>query len=152
MPGMGGVCATTSVAGVLAAAVVLDDAATGAVVLAWAVAAAAAAAPTVTSGAIFVRVLAGTPALDRSATEANGRPAMIFLAVAGPMPGNASSSAWVAALMFTGAFVAAPTCARAGIAKARTTRPARASTEARRIWVVMNPPRQSFPELGSVPG
>ena len=51
------------------------------------------AAPTVTIGAILSIVLLGTPALLRSATDENGRPAILFFAVAGPTPGNASSAA-----------------------------------------------------------
>src|SRR5436305_3354853 len=53
-------------------------------------------APTVTSGVIFSMVLAGTPARARSLTELYGLPAIIFLAVAGPTPGNLSSSASLA--------------------------------------------------------
>src|SRR5437762_2441852 len=46
----------------------------------------AGAAPTVTRGVIFAMVLAGTPAFERSATDAYGRPATIFFAVAAPTP------------------------------------------------------------------
>src|SRR5712691_4876327 len=46
-------------------------------------------------------VEAGTPALLRSSTEPYGRPAMIFLAVASPTPGSASSSCWEAVLRST---------------------------------------------------
>src|SRR5262249_59144979 len=59
------------------------------------------AAPTVTIGVIFSIVFFGTPAFVRSATDANGRPAMIFFAVAGPTPGRASRSACDAVLRFT---------------------------------------------------
>src|SRR5262245_65066876 len=73
-------------------------------------------------GVIFAIVFFGTPALDKSATDAYGRPAMIFLAVAGPTPGNASRSDSDAVLRFTGesgglvcaAFVAAVWPANAG--------------------------------------
>src|SRR5579862_7183222 len=64
-------------------------------------AAGAAAAPTVTNGVILSMVLAETPALDRSATDEYGRPAMIFFAVALPTPGSASRSFSVALLMST---------------------------------------------------
>src|SRR5262245_44238413 len=62
---------------------------------------AAAPPPTVTMGAILSTVFAGTPAFERSLTEEYGRPAMIFFAVAGPMPGSASRSAWEAVLRST---------------------------------------------------
>src|SRR5438067_2064300 len=55
-------------------------------------------AETVTSGAIFVTVAAGTPALARSSTVEYGRPSTIFLAVALPTAGRASSSASLAVL------------------------------------------------------
>src|SRR5581483_6807195 len=58
--------------------------------------------PTVSIGAILSSWFFSMPALDKSATAAYGRPAMIFFAVAAPMPGTASSSACVAVLMFTG--------------------------------------------------
>src|SRR5262249_31184914 len=65
--------------------------------------------PTVTIDEILSIVFFGTPAFERSATELYGRPAMIFLAVTGPMPGSASRSACEAVLRFTvpagGAFV-----------------------------------------------
>src|SRR5262245_12701517 len=47
-------------------------------------------------------VLAETPAFERSATEAYGRPPTIFFAVAGPTPGRASSSFSDALLRSTG--------------------------------------------------
>jgi hypothetical protein len=48
--------------------------------------------PTVTSGVIFLMVDADTPAFDRSSIDEYGRPAIIFLAVAGPTPGKLSKS------------------------------------------------------------
>ena len=42
-----------------------------------------------------------TPARARSLIDEYGRPAMIFAAVAGPIPGRASSSCWVAVLTST---------------------------------------------------
>lgn len=63
---------------------------------------------TVTDGVIFLMVAAETPAFDRSLTEEYGRPAMIFLAVASPTPGNASSCAALALFRSTGASLAAP--------------------------------------------
>src|SRR5436190_214599 len=65
-------------------------------------AAAALPPPTVTSGVISSIVFAGTPALASSATVAYGRPAMIFLAVAGPTLGSASRSFWLPVLRSTG--------------------------------------------------
>ncbi len=56
------------------------------------------AAPTVTSGVILSIVLLDTPALERSATEPYGRPAMILPAVAFPTPGSPSSSFSLAVL------------------------------------------------------
>src|SRR6266852_3095934 len=47
-------------------------------------------------------VAAGTPAFERSAAAAYGRPAMIFLAVAGPTPGSASNSFSEAVFRSTG--------------------------------------------------
>jgi hypothetical protein len=46
---------------------------------------------TVTLLLILLMVDVLTPARFKSATDVNGRPAMIFFAVAGPMPGSASS-------------------------------------------------------------
>ena len=62
--------------------------------------------PMTTSGVIFATVEAETPALDKSLTVENGRPAMIFLAVAAPTPGKLSRSFSLALLRSTGAFVA----------------------------------------------
>lgn len=57
--------------------------------------------PTVTSGVIFLIVVPETPAFDKSPTDEYGLPAIIFLAVASPTPGSASSSAAVAVLRST---------------------------------------------------
>jgi hypothetical protein len=57
---------------------------------------------TVTDEEIFEIVLWETPALERSATEVYGRPAMIFFAVTSPTPGSASSSFWLAVFRSTG--------------------------------------------------
>ena len=54
------------------------------------------AALTVTLGLILLIVDALTPTRFKSATDVNGRPPMIFLAVAGPTPGKASSCSWEA--------------------------------------------------------
>ncbi len=77
--------------------------------------AAADAPPTATSGVMAVIVFAVRPAFDRSATLAYGRPAMIFLAVAAPTPGNATSCACVALFRstFAPAGAAALACAPA---------------------------------------
>src|SRR5690242_8031767 len=64
-------------------------------------------APTVTMPAIACVVRADTPARPRSATDEYGRPAMIFFAVAAPIPGSASNCACVALLRSTGPLVAA---------------------------------------------
>lgn len=68
---------------------------------------AAAAVPplTVTSGAIFLMVLAETPAFDNSSIEEYGRPAMIFFAVTGPTPGKLSKSFSLAVFKSTLALV-----------------------------------------------
>ena len=62
---------------------------------------------TATSSRSFSKVFSPrTPRVRSSSTAANGassRAAMIFSAVAGPIPGSASSSAWVARLRSTGA-------------------------------------------------
>jgi hypothetical protein len=81
--------------------------ATGGAGLAGAVAPPAA----VTIGVIFSIVFFGTPALARSVTDAYGRPAMIFLAVAAPTPGSASSSPSDAVFRLTGAAAPAAPCA-----------------------------------------
>lgn len=51
---------------------------------------------TITLGPILLIVDALTPTRFKSATDANGLPPMIFLAVAGPTPGRASSCSWEA--------------------------------------------------------
>ena len=66
-------------------------------------AAAGGALPTVTSGVIFLMVVAETPAFDKSLTEEYGRPAMIFFAVAAPTPGRSSRS--LALALFRSTFV-----------------------------------------------
>jgi hypothetical protein len=63
-----------------------------------------AAALTVTIGVIFCMVALFTPALDRSDTDEYGRPAIIFLAVAGPTPGSVSSCFSDAVFRSTGPF------------------------------------------------
>src|SRR5205085_12134511 len=63
---------------------------------------------TTTRSSTISMVRAGTPARARSLTDAYGRPAMIFFAVAAPMPGSPSRSAWLAVLRSTGPVVAAP--------------------------------------------
>src|SRR5262245_12282360 len=123
MPFTGGCCAVAGAVAVCAPVV-----GTGVGFGSGTLAAAPDAAPAVTSGAIFSIVFFGTPALARSATDAYGRPAMIFLAVAGPTPGSASSSVCDAVLRFTGAagafdcagFAAAAWPANAGTAAVRT--------------------------------
>src|SRR5262252_5336013 len=74
---------------------------------------------TVTREEILSIVLADTPAFERSATDEYGRPSMIFLAVASPTPGNASSSCWVAVFRSTFLLLAASADA-AGRASVRT--------------------------------
>src|SRR5262249_29188829 len=59
-------------------------------------------APAVTWGRILVIVLFETPAFARSSTEASGRPAIIFFAVAEPTPGSSSSSFALAWFRSTG--------------------------------------------------
>src|SRR6185295_8656884 len=76
-------------------------------------------APTVTIGAILAIVLADTPTLFRSSTEANGRPAMIFFAVAAPTPGSASSWDCVAVFKSTGPAGAGAAFAKAGAASVK---------------------------------
>jgi hypothetical protein len=66
-----------------------------------------AAALTVTSGVIFLMVLAEMPAFDNPSTEEYGRPAMIFFAVAVPTPGRSFNSFSVAVFRSTFAFVSA---------------------------------------------
>src|SRR5262249_45984929 len=60
------------------------------------------AVPTVTSGVIFVSCDALRFNFFKSSTLEYGRPAIIFFAVASPIPGSASSCAWVAVLRSTG--------------------------------------------------
>jgi hypothetical protein len=64
---------------------------------------AAGALPTVTSGAIFLMVVAETPAFDKSLAEEYGRPETIFFAVAAPTPGKVSKSFSLAVFRSTGA-------------------------------------------------
>src|SRR5512140_3502543 len=102
--------------GAAAGAAVTGAAVTGAAAaVVGAVAAGLAGEPTVTSGVISAMVFAGTPAFDRSATAAYGRPAMIFLAVAGPTPGSPSRSFWLAALRSTGPLGAPALAARESV-------------------------------------
>src|ERR1700689_2583405 len=46
---------------------------------------------TVTSDLILSMVAAGIPVFDRSPTDLYGRPAIIFLALAAPIPGSSSN-------------------------------------------------------------
>ena len=85
MPFTGGCWAATGApAGLAGVAAGAAAAGAGAIVGAAFGAAAGAAEPTVTIDVILSMVPLGTPAFDRSATVAYGRPAMIFFAVAGP--------------------------------------------------------------------
>lgn len=83
--------------GLGAADVVADDVAGAALLL-----------PTVTKGVIFLIVAAETPAFDKSLVEENGRPAIIFFAVAAPTPGKLSRSCSLA--LFRSTFVFALAC------------------------------------------
>src|SRR6185312_8927316 len=62
---------------------------------------AAGAGPTFTNGMIFWMAAGFNPARERSDAEEYGRPAIIFLAVAGPTPGRVSRSFSEAELMST---------------------------------------------------
>jgi hypothetical protein len=62
--------------------------------------------PTVTIGVIFLMVLSGTLALDKSDTDEYGRPATIFFANAGPIPGRSTNSCSDAVLRSTGVLLA----------------------------------------------
>ena len=109
--------------------------------------AAAVAAPTVTWGLIFAIVLADTPALERSSTDAYGRPAMIFLAVAAPTPGSSSSSFSVAVFRSTFPAAVAAFCAfsAASSPATRASPTARPSTTAHtRRLIDISPPRYFF--------
>src|SRR6476660_7991739 len=78
-----------------------------------------AAARTVTIELILSIVALETPAFVRSAVDVYGRPAIIFLAVAGPTPGRASSSCSVALLRSTGALLVFAAAAGFGARAAR---------------------------------
>ena len=58
---------------------------------------------TATNDLILSMVAAGIPDFDRSSTDLYGRPAIIFLALAAPMPGNSSNCASVAVFKSTAA-------------------------------------------------
>src|SRR5690348_6025562 len=102
MPGDGGVCAgrfALEVGAVFAGVDIGAGAAVGAGEAVGEAGAATAPPPlAVVRPASFCTVAAGTPTRRRSSALANGRPAMIFFAVAGPTPGRASSSFSLAVL------------------------------------------------------
>ncbi len=91
--------------------------------------------PTVTFDLIFEIVDAETPALLRSSTDAYGRDAMIFLAVASPTPGSASSSCWVAVLRLTLADWDFAACAGAACRASPSRTESRTGTSRERLTI-----------------